>query len=229
MAPAPSTGTPCWRPRVGPAPRGRSWPSCPRATKDAALRGDGRRAPSAACRHPRGQRRRRRAPRSPPALRTRWSTACGSPTLGSRAWRPGLRATGRRCPTRSGTVVRGQVLPNGLQLTQIRVPLGVVAIIYEARPNVTVDAAGHRAEGRKCGAAAGIRPRRTGRTRRSSTSWPSAASAAGLPGDAVQLVPGTDRESVNHLMTARGLVDVIIPRGGAGLIQARGGRIRRCR
>ena len=49
---------------------------------------------------------------------------------------------GRRCPTRSAPSVRGSVLPNGLQLTQVRVPLGVVAIIYEARPNVTVDAAG---------------------------------------------------------------------------------------
>ena len=122
-------------------------------------------------------------------------------------------------PDPIGTVVRGSVLPNGLQLTQVRVPLGVVAIIYEARPNVTVDAAGIAL---KAGNAALLRG--------SASAYQSnrvlvgiladAAVGAGLPADAVQLVPGTDRESVKHLMTARGLVDVIIPRGGAGLIQA---------
>ena len=132
-------------------------------------------------------------------------------------------ATGLRelagLPDPVGTVVRGSVLPNGLHLTQLRVPLGVVAIIYEARPNVTVDAAGIAL---KAGNAALLRG--------SASAYQSnrvlvdiladAALAAGLPADAVQLVPGTDRESVKHLMTARGLVDVIIPRGGAGLIQA---------
>jgi len=132
-------------------------------------------------------------------------------------------ATGLRdlvaLPDPVGTVVRGSVLPNGLHLTQVRVPLGVVAIIYEARPNVTVDAAGIAL---KAGNAALLRG--------SASAFESnrvlvgilsdAAAAAGLPRDAVQLVPGTDRESVKHLMTARGLVDVIIPRGGAGLIQA---------
>jgi len=101
----------------------------------------------------------------------------------------------------------------------VRVPLGVVAIIYEARPNVTVDAAGIAL---KAGNAALLRG--------SASAYQSnrvlvgilsdAAVGAGLPADSVQLVPGTDRESVRHLMTARGLVDVIIPRGGAGLIQA---------
>jgi len=132
-------------------------------------------------------------------------------------------ATGLRdlvaLPDPIGTVVRGSVLPNGLHLTQVRVPLGVVAIIYEARPNVTVDAAGIAL---KAGNAALLRG--------SASAFQSnrvlvgiladAAVGAGLPRDAVQLVPGTDRESVKHLMTARGLVDVIIPRGGAGLIQA---------
>ena len=122
-------------------------------------------------------------------------------------------------PDPVGESVRGSVLPNGLQLRQIRVPLGVVAIIYEARPNVTVDAAGIAL---KSGNAALLRG--------SASAYASnrvlvdllseAGSAAGLPADAVSLVPGTDRESVTHLMTARGLVDVIIPRGGAGLIQA---------
>src|SRR6476620_2245416 len=132
-------------------------------------------------------------------------------------------ATGLRelagLPDPIGTVVRGSVLPNGLHLTQVRVPLGVVAIIYEARPNVTVDAAGIAL---KAGNAALLRG--------SASAYQSnrvlvgilsdAAVGAGLPADTVQLVPGTDRESVKHLMTARGLVDVIIPRGGAGLIQA---------
>ena len=133
-------------------------------------------------------------------------------------WPTGLRDL-VALPDPVGTVVRGSVLPNGLHLTQVRVPLGVVAIIYEARPNVTVDAAGIAL---KAGNAALLRG--------SASAFQSnqvlveilsdAAVGAGLPADAVQLVPGTDRESVKHLMTARGLVDVIIPRGGAGLIQA---------
>ncbi len=122
-------------------------------------------------------------------------------------------------PDPVGTVVRGSVLPNGLHLTQVRVPLGVVAIIYEARPNVTVDAAGIAV---KAGNAALLRG--SASAHRSNRVLidilARAGMGAGLPADAVQLVPGTDRESVRHLMTARGLVDVIIPRGGAGLIQA---------
>ena len=122
-------------------------------------------------------------------------------------------------PDPVGTVLRGSVLPNGLHLSQVRVPLGVVAIIYEARPNVTVDAAGIAL---KAGNAALLRGSASAyQSNRVLVSILSgAAVTAGLPADTVQLVPGTDRESVKHLMTARGLVDVIIPRGGAGLIQA---------
>jgi glutamate-5-semialdehyde dehydrogenase len=122
-------------------------------------------------------------------------------------------------PDPVGTVMRGSVLPNGLRLSQVRVPMGVVAIIYEARPNVTVDAAGIAL---KAGNAALLRGSASAyQSNRMLVSILSgAAVAAGLPADTVQLVPGTDRESVKHLMTARGLVDVIIPRGGAGLIQA---------
>ncbi len=122
-------------------------------------------------------------------------------------------------PDPVGSVVRGSVLPNGLHLQQVRVPMGVVAIIYEARPNVTVDAAGIAL---KAGNAALLRGSASAyESNKVLVSILSAAAvAAGLPADAVQLVPGTDRESVKHLMTARGLVDVIIPRGGAGLIQA---------
>ncbi|TQS39576.1 glutamate-5-semialdehyde dehydrogenase [Cryptosporangium phraense] len=121
-------------------------------------------------------------------------------------------------PDPIGAVVRGYTLPNGLEVRQIRVPLGVVGIIYEARPNVTVDAAG------LC-----LKSGNTALLRGSASAYHSntalvgvlseAAAKAGLPADAVQLVPGTDRESVTHLMRARGLVDVIIPRGGAGLIK----------
>jgi glutamate-5-semialdehyde dehydrogenase len=122
-------------------------------------------------------------------------------------------------PDPVGTTVRGSVLPNGLALSQVRVPLGVVAIIYEARPNVTADAAGIAL---KSGNAALLRG--SGSAYRSNralvTVLSAAAAEAGLPADAIQQVPGTDRESVKYLMTARGLVDVIIPRGGAGLIKA---------
>ncbi|WP_163548116.1 glutamate-5-semialdehyde dehydrogenase [Candidatus Frankia nodulisporulans] len=118
-----------------------------------------------------------------------------------------------------GEVVRGRVLPNGLELRQVRVPLGVVGIIYEARPNVTVDAAGLCL---KSGNAALLRG--SASAVRSNTALVGvlrdAAQAVGLPADAIQLVPGVDHESVKHLMRLRGLVDVLIPRGGAGLIRA---------
>lgn len=121
-------------------------------------------------------------------------------------------------PDPVGEVVRGYTLPNGLEVRQVRVPLGVIGIIYEARPNVTVDAAGLCL---KSGNAALLRG--SASAYHSNTALVAvlseAAAKAGLPADAVQLVPGVDRESVTHLMRARGLVDVIIPRGGAGLIK----------
>jgi glutamate-5-semialdehyde dehydrogenase len=122
-------------------------------------------------------------------------------------------------PDPIGTVLRGPVLPNGLQLQQVRVPLGVVAIIYEARPNVTADAAGIAL---KAGNAVLLRGSGSAYAANSTivAVLRDAAASAGLPADAIVQVPGTDRESVHHLMTARGLVDVIIPRGGAGLIRA---------
>ena len=122
-------------------------------------------------------------------------------------------------PDPVGEVVRGYTLPNGLEVRQVRVPLGVVGIIYEARPNVTVDAAGL---GLKSGNAVLLRG--------SSSAFESntvlvavmqdALEASGLPRDCIQLVPGTTHEAAKHLMTARGLVDVLIPRGGAGLIRS---------
>jgi glutamate-5-semialdehyde dehydrogenase len=116
-----------------------------------------------------------------------------------------------------GEVVRGYARPNGLEIRQVRVPFGVVAMIYEARPNVTVDAAGLAL---KSGNAALLRG--SGSAHQSNLVLvdvlSGAVEKAGLPRDAVQLVPGTDRSSVLHLLRARGLVDLVIPRGGAGLI-----------
>ncbi len=122
-------------------------------------------------------------------------------------------------PDPVGEVVRGSRLPNGLELRQVRVPLGVIGIIYEARPNVTVDAAGLCL---KSGNAVLLRGSSSAHASNAAlvAVMQEALEAAGLPRHAVTLVPGTSRESVQHLMTARGLVDVLIPRGGAGLIRS---------
>ncbi|MFC0038588.1 glutamate-5-semialdehyde dehydrogenase [Actinomadura rayongensis] len=122
-------------------------------------------------------------------------------------------------PDPVGETVRGSVLPNGLDLRQIRVPLGVVGIIYEGRPNVTVDAA---ALCLKSGNAALLRGSSSAYESNSVLVEVMRRALAGtpVPADAVQLVPGTSRESVKHLMRARGLVDVLIPRGGASLINS---------
>jgi glutamate-5-semialdehyde dehydrogenase len=122
-------------------------------------------------------------------------------------------------PDPIGEVLRGRTLPNGLQLRQQRVPLGVVGIVYEGRPNVTVDAFGLTL---KSGNAVLLRGS-------SSAARSNAALVKALRDaleienrnvDAVQLLPSEDRASVTHLIQARGLVDVVIPRGGAGLIDA---------
>src|SRR4051794_28830986 len=118
-----------------------------------------------------------------------------------------------------GEVVRGSVLPNGLELRQLRVPLGVVGIVYEARPNVTADAAGLCL---KAGNAVLLRG--SSSAARSNAAIVAilrdALATAGLPADAVQLVDASSRDTVKELMTARGLVDVLIPRGGAALIRS---------
>lgn len=122
-------------------------------------------------------------------------------------------------PDPVGDVVRGYTLPNGLQVRQVRVPLGVVGIIYEARPNVTVDAAGLCL---KSGNAALLRGSSSARSTNAELVrvLRSALRATSVPETAITLVPGDSHESVKHLMTARGLVDVLIPRGGASLIQS---------
>jgi glutamate-5-semialdehyde dehydrogenase len=119
-------------------------------------------------------------------------------------------------PDPVGDVVRGWTNANGVQVHQVRVPFGVVGIIYEARPNVTADAGGICL---KSGNAALLRG--SSSAAESNAAVVEALQAglvdAGLPAEAIQLVPGP-REITNELMAARGLVDVLIPRGGAGLI-----------
>ncbi len=122
-------------------------------------------------------------------------------------------------PDPVGEVIRGYTLPNGLQVRQIRVPLGVVGMIYEARPNVTVDAAGLCL---KSGNAALLRGSSSAAASNAALAdvMRDALASIGAPIDAIQVVPGDTHESVKHLMTARGLVDVLIPRGGESLIRS---------
>ncbi|GAA0795054.1 glutamate-5-semialdehyde dehydrogenase [Spirilliplanes yamanashiensis] len=121
-------------------------------------------------------------------------------------------------PDPVGEVVRGSTLANGLELRQIRVPFGVVGIIYEGRPNVTADAAGICL---KSGNAALLRGSSSALSSNAAivSVLRKAVADAGLPADAVQLLDATTRDSVKELMRARGLVDVLIPRGGASLIR----------
>lgn len=118
-----------------------------------------------------------------------------------------------------GEVVRGSTLPNGLELRQLRVPMGVIGIIYEGRPNVTVDAA---ALCLKSGNAALLRGSSSAYSSNTTLVKVMQEALAGteVPAGAVQLVPGLTRDSVKELMRARGLVDVLIPRGGASLINS---------
>ncbi|EEH66943.1 glutamate-5-semialdehyde dehydrogenase [Actinomyces urogenitalis DSM 15434] len=122
-------------------------------------------------------------------------------------------------PDPVGQVIDGQTLPNGLRVRRLRVPLGVVGVIYEARPNVTVDVAalalksgnavllrgGHAAEHTNAAIVATLR---------------GALESAGLPPELVATVDPAGRAGASALMQARGLVDVLVPRGGAGLIKA---------
>ena len=122
-------------------------------------------------------------------------------------------------PDPVGEIVRGSRLPNGLRLSQVRVPMGVIGMIYEARPNVTVDAA---ALALKSGNAAVLR----GGSAAEATNvvlvevMREAVAATGLPADSISSIDEWGREGVQHLMRARGVVDLVIPRGGAGLIKA---------
>lgn len=121
-------------------------------------------------------------------------------------------------PDPVGEVVRGSTLANGLQLRQIRVPMGVVGMIYEARPNVTVDAIGL---GLKSGNAVILRGGSAAlETNQQIVKVLSAAlETVGFPAKAAQSIDQYGREGAVALMQARGLVDVLVPRGGAGLIR----------
>jgi glutamate-5-semialdehyde dehydrogenase len=118
-----------------------------------------------------------------------------------------------------GELVRGSRLANGLELRQVRVPLGVVAIVYEARPNVTSDAAGLCL---KSGNAVILRGSSSAAVSNAAIvdSLRAAVEAAGLPADAIRLLTDPSRASVRALQRARGLVDALIPRGGADLIRS---------
>jgi glutamate-5-semialdehyde dehydrogenase len=121
-------------------------------------------------------------------------------------------------PDPTGAILDGWVRPNGLKIEKVRVPLGVVGIIYESRPNVTVDAA------ILCLKAGNAVILRGGSEAIHSNLVlteiiATAAASAGAPAGCIQLIELTDRAAAQHLMTLNGLIDVLIPRGGAGLIQ----------
>jgi glutamate-5-semialdehyde dehydrogenase len=122
-------------------------------------------------------------------------------------------------PAPVGKIITEWTQPNGLQFSKVRVPLGVIGFIYESRPNVTADAAGLCL---KSGNAVVLR----GGSEALHSNLAIAAALgrgllrAGLPATAVQLIPVTDRESVRLLSLAVGVIDLLIPRGGRGLIEA---------
>ncbi|MGP1281471.1 MAG: glutamate-5-semialdehyde dehydrogenase [Parasphingopyxis sp.] len=120
-------------------------------------------------------------------------------------------------PDPVGTVIDRSTPPNGLELSRVRIPLGVIGIIYESRPNVTADA------GALCLMAGNAAVLRGGSEAIESSRAIHAClvdglRAAGLPEDAVQLVPTTDRAAVGAMLRASGLIDIVVPRGGKGLV-----------
>ena len=118
-----------------------------------------------------------------------------------------------------GNVIDGKTLPNGLHITKIRVPLGVIGIIYEARPNVTADAAGLCLKsGNAVILKGGSEAMESNKT--VAAILAQAAEGAGIPAGSIQFIDTSDRQAVQDLIHMNGLVDVVIPRGGAGLILA---------
>lgn len=122
-------------------------------------------------------------------------------------------------PDPVGEIVRGYTRPNGLRIKQVRVPLGVMGMVYEARPNVTVDAFGLAI---KSGNVPLLRGSKSARftNEKLVEVLQDTAEKHGHPRDIVQLLPCETHDSVQDLITARGLLDLVIPRGGAGLINA---------
>ncbi|MCJ7858347.1 glutamate-5-semialdehyde dehydrogenase [Corynebacterium kalidii] len=118
-----------------------------------------------------------------------------------------------------GDVVRGSRRPNGLEMRQVRVPLGVMGMVYEARPNVTVDAFGLAVKSGNVPLLRGSKSAQHSNARLVEI-LQDVCEEHGLPRETVQLLPCETHDSVQDLITARGLVDIVIPRGGAGLINA---------
>lgn len=118
-----------------------------------------------------------------------------------------------------GKTLSGTTRPNGLRISKVSVPLGVIAVIYEARPNVTADAA---ALCLKSGNTVILRGGKEAinSNRAMAQVMRDAVAQAGLPADCIQLIEKTDRETAAELMKLNEYVDVLIPRGGKGLIQA---------
>lgn len=118
-----------------------------------------------------------------------------------------------------GEVLGGSVRPNGMKITKVRVPMGVIGIIYESRPNVTVDAASLCI---KSGNAVILRGGKEAINSNKAlmTVMRESVKECGFPADIVQLVTDTSRESASQMMKANGYIDVLIPRGGKGLINS---------
>jgi glutamate-5-semialdehyde dehydrogenase len=121
-------------------------------------------------------------------------------------------------PDPVGQLIEGKIRPNGLKINKVRTPIGVIGIIYESRPNVTIDCAGLCL---KSGNAAILRGGKEAvhSNRALATIISNALKTTELPEDAVQLIPTTNREALNHLLTLDEYVHCIIPRGGEGLIR----------
>ncbi|MDT8760015.1 glutamate-5-semialdehyde dehydrogenase [Sphingomonas psychrotolerans] len=116
-----------------------------------------------------------------------------------------------------GKVIERVERPNGLVLTRVRIPIGVIGIIYESRPNVTADAGALCAmSGNAAILRGGSEAIRSNRAIHAALSQ--GLEAGGMPADAVQLVPVTDRAAVGAILTAEGAIDMVVPRGGKGLV-----------
>lgn len=118
-----------------------------------------------------------------------------------------------------GEVIGGSTRPNGMNIKKIRVPMGVIGMIYEARPNVTVDAAALCLKSGNCVILRGGKEAMNS-NKMLAALMRKAVETAGLPADVIQLVEDPDRGIANDMMRANGLIDVLIPRGGAQLIKA---------
>ena len=120
-------------------------------------------------------------------------------------------------PDPVGAPIKGWTQPNGLKFEQVRVPLGVIGIIYESRPNVTVDAGALcLMSGNACILRGGSEALATSKALHAA--FIAGIASEGLPADAVQLVDTSDRAAVGAMLGAAGLIDIIIPRGGKGLV-----------